>query len=144
LARIDTFSSLFGLQATNQEQQHQLINYLYTECYETNYCGIVILGITNASRFNAKRTMDFEDGGRIKALKLFPLLHSGLQAKLHVDSVSAFKYLRGVEADHDFLLKGNVFTEDVIETWVSYKMENEVQELKLRPHPYEFAMYFDI
>jgi len=59
--------------------------------------GIVILGITNASRFNAKRTMAFEDGGRIKALKLFPLLHSGLQANLHVDSVSAFKYLRGVE-----------------------------------------------
>jgi len=49
-----------------------------------------------------------------------------------------------LEADHDFLLKGNVFTEDVIETWVSYKMENEVQELKLRPHPYEFEMYFDI
>jgi len=41
--------------------------------------------------------MAFEDGGRIKALKLFPLLHSGLQANLHVDSVSAFKYLRGVE-----------------------------------------------
>jgi glutamine synthetase len=52
--------------------------------------------------------------------------------------------LKALEADHDFLLKGDVFTEDVIETWVSYKMENEVQELKLRPHPYEFAMYFDI
>ena len=46
--------------------------------------------------------------------------------------------------DHDFLLKGDVFTPDVIDTWIEYKMENEVNALKMRPHPYEFAMYYDI
>ena len=52
--------------------------------------------------------------------------------------------LVALEKDHEFLLKGDVFTEDVIETWIDYKMENEVQELELRPHPWEFAMYYDI
>ena len=52
--------------------------------------------------------------------------------------------LHALEADHDFLLKNDVFTSDVIETWIEYKMENEVQELDLRPHPWEFAMYSDI
>ena len=46
--------------------------------------------------------------------------------------------------DHEFLLKGDVFTKDVIETWIEYKMENEVEALKLRPHPYEFSVYYDI
>ena len=51
--------------------------------------------------------------------------------------------LNALKADHAFLLKGDVFTEDVIETWISYKMENEVQQIQLRPHPYEFALYYD-
>ena len=46
--------------------------------------------------------------------------------------------------DHAFLLKADVFTQDVIDTWIDYKMENEVDALKLRPHPYEFMMYYDI
>ena len=46
--------------------------------------------------------------------------------------------------DHGFLLKADVFTQDVIDTWIDYKMENEVDALKLRPHPYEFMMYYDI
>ena len=46
--------------------------------------------------------------------------------------------------DHEFLLKGDVFTEDVIETWIDFKLENEVQPTKLRPTPLEFSMYFDI
>ena len=45
--------------------------------------------------------------------------------------------------DHAFLTKGGVFTDDVIETWVNYKMENEVEELRLRPHPHEFHLYYD-
>ena len=49
-----------------------------------------------------------------------------------------------LEADHDFLLKGDVFTPDVIENWISYKRENEVDAIRLRPHPWEFALYFDI
>ena len=49
-----------------------------------------------------------------------------------------------LEADHDFLLRGDVFTPDVIEAWIDYKMENEVLALDLRPHPYEFMLYYDI
>ena len=52
--------------------------------------------------------------------------------------------LASLEADHAYLLKGDVFTPDVIETWISYKMRNEVQALELRPHPWEFALYYDI
>jgi glutamine synthetase len=49
-----------------------------------------------------------------------------------------------LENDHDFLLQGDVFTADVIHYWIKYKRENEVDALRLRPHPYEFCMYFDI
>jgi glutamine synthetase len=52
--------------------------------------------------------------------------------------------LKALEGDHEFLLKGDVFTEDVIETWIDYKMRYEVQPLRMRPHPYEFALYYDI
>jgi glutamine synthetase len=52
--------------------------------------------------------------------------------------------LAALEADHDFLLKGDVFTTDVIHYWIKYKQENEVDAIRTRPHPYEFCMYFDI
>ncbi len=52
--------------------------------------------------------------------------------------------LQSLEDDHDFLLKGDVFTQDVVDRWISYKRENEIDELCLRPHPYEFHMYYDI
>ena len=52
--------------------------------------------------------------------------------------------LDALEADHAFLLKGDVFTKDVIEMWLSYKRKNEVDALRLRPHPYEFFLYYDI
>jgi len=59
--------------------------------------------------------------------------------------------LRGVErlidrleADHDYLLEGGVFTPDLIETWIDLKRTNEIDPLRLRPHPYEFALYYDI
>jgi glutamine synthetase len=52
--------------------------------------------------------------------------------------------LAALSADHEFLLRGDVFTEDVIETWVNYKMEKEVDAMRLRPHPYEFCLYYDI
>jgi glutamine synthetase len=45
--------------------------------------------------------------------------------------------------DHEFLTRGGVFTEDLIETWIDYKVENEVDPLRLRPHPYEFHLYYD-
>jgi len=52
--------------------------------------------------------------------------------------------LAGLEADHEFLLEGGVFTEDLLETYVEYKMDNEVAQVGLRPHPMEFQLYYDI
>ncbi len=57
---------------------------------------------------------------------------------------SLAEVLDALEADHEFLLKGDVFTNDVIETWIEYKRAREVDAIRLRPHPYEFALYFDI
>ncbi len=51
--------------------------------------------------------------------------------------------LDALEANHDYLMKGDVFTKDVIETQLEYKRENEVDALALRPHPYEFFLYYD-
>ena len=51
--------------------------------------------------------------------------------------------LAALEKDHDFLLKADVFTQDVIETWIEYKRTHEIDQLRLRPHPYEFALYYD-
>jgi len=52
--------------------------------------------------------------------------------------------LAALEADQDFLLQGSVFTKDVIETWLSYKRAKEVDPVALRPHPYEFFLYYDV
>jgi glutamine synthetase len=52
--------------------------------------------------------------------------------------------LAALKADHEYLLRGDVFTQDVIDTWISYKMENDVVALDLRPHPWEFALYYDV
>jgi len=52
--------------------------------------------------------------------------------------------LNALERDHDFLLKGDVFTEDVIDAWIDYKMTKEVKPMALRPHPYEFHLYYDV
>jgi glutamine synthetase len=52
--------------------------------------------------------------------------------------------LKHLEDDHEFLLKGDVFTEDVVETWIEYKRTKEIDPIRLRPHPYEFALYYDV
>ena len=52
--------------------------------------------------------------------------------------------LEALAADHQFLIKGDVFTQDVIDKWIEYKTENEINAVKLRPHPHEFFLYFDI
>ncbi len=65
-------------------------------------------------------------------------------AKVPHTPCSLREALMALEKDHNFLLKNDVFTPDVIETWISYKMEKEVKALDLRPHPWEFALYFDI
>ncbi|MAT10503.1 MAG: type I glutamate--ammonia ligase [Rhodopirellula sp.] len=51
--------------------------------------------------------------------------------------------LTALAVDHDFLLRDDVFTSDLIETWISYKMREEVEAIQLRPHPYEFDLYYD-
>jgi len=52
--------------------------------------------------------------------------------------------LNSLEADHDFLLEGGVFTPDLIETWIDFKRTQEIQPVALRPHPHEFELYYDI
>ncbi len=51
--------------------------------------------------------------------------------------------IAALRADHEFLLRGDVFTADVIDTWIRFKTTNEIDALRQRPHPYEFAMYYD-
>jgi glutamine synthetase len=51
--------------------------------------------------------------------------------------------LEALEKDHEFLTATGVFTEDFLETWIAYKLDNEVNPMRLRPHPYEFALYYD-
>ena len=52
--------------------------------------------------------------------------------------------LDALEADHDYLLEGDVFTEDLIQTWIEYKRLNEIDPIRFRPHPHEFEMYYDL
>jgi glutamine synthetase len=52
--------------------------------------------------------------------------------------------LTALENDHEFMLKGDVFTQDAIDTWIEYKRKREVDPVRMRPHPYEFMLYFDI
>jgi glutamine synthetase len=51
--------------------------------------------------------------------------------------------LNALEEDHEFLLKGDVFTKDLIETYIAHKREEEVAPVAIRPHPWEFALYYD-
>lgn len=51
--------------------------------------------------------------------------------------------LEALEKDHDFLTQGGVFTKDFIENWISFKLDSEVNPMRLRPHPYEFSLYYD-
>ena len=48
------------------------------------------------------------------------------------------------EADHDFLTEGDVFTPDLISTWIEWKTQNEIMPIQARPHPHEFELYYDI
>jgi glutamine synthetase len=66
------------------------------------------------------------------------------KAKIPQVPGSLAEALDALERDHEFLTKGDVFTEDVLQTWIKYKREREVLQVNLRPHPYEFHLYFDI
>ncbi|MFN2614711.1 MAG: type I glutamate--ammonia ligase [Actinomycetota bacterium] len=67
------------------------------------------------------------------------------EEKATIQSVpgSLEEVLNALEADHDWLLEGGVFTEDVIETWIEYKRSHELDPVRLRPHPHEFHLYYD-
>ena len=51
--------------------------------------------------------------------------------------------LKQLAEDHDYLVAGGAFTDDLIQAWIDWKMENEVKPLRLRPHPHEFHLYYD-
>jgi glutamine synthetase len=57
---------------------------------------------------------------------------------------SLSEVLDNLEADHEYLTRGGVFTPDLIETWINYKRTAEVDYVRLRPHPAEFELYYDI
>ncbi len=65
-------------------------------------------------------------------------------AKIPSTPGSLLDALEALREDHEFLTAGGVFSEDFIENWIEYKLDNEVNPLRLRPHPYEFALYFDV
>jgi glutamine synthetase len=73
---------------------------------------------------------------------LFELPAERLAEIRHVPE-SLDRALDALESDHEFLLKGGVFTEDLIETWIDYKRREEADQVRLRPHPWEFALYYD-
>jgi glutamine synthetase len=82
------------------------------------------------------------DPGQPVDVDLFDLSREELAQIEHVPA-SLDEALEALEQDHDFLLRGGVFTEDLIETWIEYKRRNEADAVRLRPHPWEFALYYD-
>ncbi len=71
-------------------------------------------------------------------------LHPEELAKIGTVPGSLAEAIDCLEADHEYLLKGDVFTKDVIDVWIDYKRRNEIDAMRLRPHPHEFYLYFDI
>jgi glutamine synthetase len=82
------------------------------------------------------------DPGQPVDADLFELPEDELASIKHVPG-SLDEALEALEADHEFLLRGDVFTEDLIETWIEYKRKEEADQVRLRPHPWEFALYYD-
>jgi glutamine synthetase len=82
------------------------------------------------------------DPGLPLDVDLFELPEETLAGLEHVPG-SLDEALTALEEDHEFLLKGGVFTEDVVETWIAYKRKEEADQVRLRPHPWEFALYYD-
>jgi glutamine synthetase len=82
------------------------------------------------------------DPGRPVEVDLFELSEEQLAEVPHVPG-SLEQALAALEADHEFLLKGGVFTDDLVETWIDYKRREECDAVRLRPHPWEFALYYD-
>jgi glutamine synthetase len=83
------------------------------------------------------------DPGEPLDKNIYKLAPEELKNVKHVPA-SLEEALAALREDHEFLLKGDVFTQDVIDTWIEYKMDNEVKPLRARPVPYEFSLYYDI
>ena len=74
--------------------------------------------------------------------RIFPL---GDETEPNEEGLAFYdRVLDELEKDHEFLLKGDVFSRDLLESWVAYKRENEVNPVAMRPHPHEFSLYYDI
>jgi glutamine synthetase len=86
-------------------------------------------GILNCIEPGKPMDMDLYEGDHSDV----PQVPGSLEAVLH-----------HLEADHEFLLRGGVFTEDVIDAWIDWKMKNDVDPIRLRTHPYEYVMYYDV
>ena len=71
-------------------------------------------------------------------------LEGEAKAKIQAVPGSLQESLAALKADHKYLLKGGVFTADLIETWIEYKQKREVDQVALRPHPWEFYLYADV
>ncbi len=74
------------------------------------------------------------------------LFELGEEELKHIPTVpgSLYTALNALEKDHEYLLLGGVFTKDVIDVWLEYKRKREIDAVRMRPHPYEFYLYFDI
>ena len=82
------------------------------------------------------------DPGNPVDVDLFELSADELAKIQHVPG-SLEEAMTALEEDHEFLLKGGVFTEDLISTWIDYKRTEEADQVRMRPHPWEFALYYD-
>jgi len=82
----------------------------------------------------------------VKQIETPPDLPPAERAKVPSTPGSLDEALDALKADQQFLLKDEVFTRDVVETYITYKRSREIDEirLRLRPHPYEFILYYDV
>ena len=83
------------------------------------------------------------DPGQPMDKDLFDLGEEEL-SKIPTVPSSLRRAIDALEEDHDYLLKGGVFTKDVVDVWIEYKRKKEIDSVRMRPHPYEFYLYFDI
>ena len=74
---------------------------------------------------------------------IYEMSREELRARRTSPASRSTEALEALEGDHAYLLKGDVFTEDVIENWIKCKQENEIDPVRLRPHPYEFDLYYN-
>lgn len=75
---------------------------------------------------------------------IYEIAHTERGKNIEKTPGSLHQAIEALKKDHDFLLQGGVFTEDLIQVWIDYKEVNEVDYIRLRPHPSEFALYFDV